>query len=101
MSVDAKLDCCPFCSGDAELVIDCDEQYKIVCCECKASFSGTTKQRAITGWNNRRVNGFINWLDAEKEKFEATQQCVAGEVTVKVLTRCKKQLVKLLKGMGL
>jgi len=61
---------CPFCGGDAVSGYDePSEQHFVECKECGVAFkSATSQQRCVTGWNNRRSTGLVNWLASEMEK---------------------------------
>ena len=62
---------CPFCGGSAVSGYDePSEQHFVECKECGAALeSATSEQRCITGWNNRRSTGLVNWLVSEMEKI--------------------------------
>ena len=60
---------------------------------------GSDRQKVIDAWQRRRTDGMIAWLDAEIEKCNESR--VSGlSVRRGALRECKKQLLKLLDGMG-
>lgn len=60
---------------------------------------GGDKQTVIDAWQRRRTDGMIAWLDAEIEKRnESLWFNIRTQATA--LRQCKKQLLKLLDGMG-
>lgn len=60
---------CPYCGDEARLrEADALEVWYVDCTCCGARQEATTRQRAIAAWNNRRANGFVNWLESEMEK---------------------------------
>ena len=93
---------CPCCGHRAELReerTDYGDWYTIECLGCGLMIDGSDKQEIIDAWTRRRTDGMIRWLDAEIEKCNESR--VSGlSIRRGSLLQCKKQLVKLLDGMG-
>ena len=56
----AKLDTCPFCGSEAEIIEDKDHTFKIICknVNCFAEYGWCdSKEKAIKGWNKRSTHG--------------------------------------------
>ena len=47
------LDKCPFCHGDAEIVLKYDYLYTVQCQKCKCGTQHMTKELAVKVWNTR------------------------------------------------
>lgn len=93
---------CPCCGHRAELAEErCDygDWYTIECVDCGLMIEGSDRQKIIDAWQRRRTDGMIRWLDAEIEKCRNTY-CINNYMREKALRDCKKQLLKLLDGMG-
>ena len=101
------LNPCPCCGHRAELCkesTDYGDWYTIECVGCGLMIEGSDRQKVIDAWQRRRTDGMIAWLDAEIEKCERSNKDaliqVAGVGATVAFKRCKKQLLKLLDGMG-
>ena len=96
------LKLCPCCGHRAELREE-RHDYGIVwtirCIDCDLMIEGSCRQKVIDAWQRRRTDGMIRWLDAEIEKCDESR--VSGlSIRRGALLQCKKQLLKLLDGMG-
>jgi Lar family restriction alleviation protein len=103
MSNDLKP--CPFCGSKAVYFDESLVGYHHVECHvCPASVSGETQVHATTAWNTRRVDGFDNWLQSEREKIEQVGKdrfLYESELArTSTLAQCQRQLHKLLGGLG-
>ena len=91
---------CPFCGESAKLVdADTLDVWRVYCKYCGVRHEGTTKQRVIVAWNNRRANGLVNWLEAEAAKYDAAvSQGQTGCLDSKrqELRRCRKMVKRLM-----
>ena len=93
---------CPCCGHRAELReerTDYGDWFTIECLGCGLMIDGGDKQAVIDAWQRRRTDGMIAWLDAEIQKREESIWFnVRSQAST--LRDCKKQLLKLLDGMG-
>lgn len=96
------LNPCPCCGHRAELREDRHDYgivWTIECRYCGLMIDGGAG--VIDAWNSRRTDGMIAWLDAEIEKRErATYVDTMRVGKYNALRDCKRQLLKLLNGMG-
>lgn len=93
---------CPCCGHRAELnenYHDYGIVWSIECLGCGLLIDGADKQTVINAWQRRRTDGMIAWLDAEIEKREESLW-FDDRAKARALRQCKKQLLKLLDGMG-
>jgi len=97
---------CPFCGYElTEADIQPDEQsWWVDCsgCDCRGP-DRETMQEAIEDWNERRTDGFFNWIDGELAKLKDDghpEYSVRTAHRRAALLDCQKQLRKLLNGMG-
>lgn len=93
---------CPCCGHRAELCTestDYGDWHTIECVNCGLMIEGSDKQKVIDAWQRRRTDGMIAWLDAEIRKCEQSDKDTLLGCRV-ALHQCKKQLLKLLDGMG-
>ena len=93
---------CPCCGHRAELCkesTDYGDWWTIRCIDCDLMIEGSCRQKVIDAWQRRRTDGMIAWLDAEIEKCEKSETYTLLGCRF-ALHQCKKQLLKLLDGMG-
>ena len=91
---------CPCCGHRAELREDRHDYgivWTIECSWCGLMIERSRKDAAMHTWNSRRTDGMIAWLDAEIEFLDGVQNALNRQAAFK---DCKKQLLKLLDGMG-
>lgn len=55
-----KLEKCPFCKADAEIVQKFDFLYVVQCSQCKCTTQHMPKELAVRTWNTRPVFDFYN-----------------------------------------
>ena len=79
-----------------------DDWWTIRCLNCDLMVEGSDRQAVIERWQRRRTDGMIAWLDAEIEKWRHLNgvQLLHAVNRRDALIQCKKQLLKLLDGMG-
>ena len=76
------------------------EGYRIYCGGCHITTETMANRDSVVDrWNRRRTDGMIAWLDAEIRKCEKSDKDTLLGCRV-ALHQCKKQLLKLLDGMG-
>ena len=94
------LNPCPCCGHRAELCkesTDYGDWYTIECVGCGLMIEGSDRQKVIDAWQRRRTDGMIAWLDAEIEFLDGVPHALNRQAAFR---DCKKQLLKLLDGMG-
>lgn len=94
--------CCGNRAALAEERCDYGDWYTIECVDCGLMIEGSDRQKVIDAWQRRRTDGMIAWLDAEIEKWRHLNgvQSLHAVNRRDTLIQCKKQLLKLLDGMG-
>ena len=91
---------CPCCGHRAELReerTDYGIVWTIECWWCGLMIERLKKEAVINAWNRRRIDGMIAWLDAEIEFLDGVPHALNRQAAFR---DCKKQLLKLLDGMG-
>jgi Lar family restriction alleviation protein len=97
---------CPFCGfpldegdiqpGEGSWWVDCSG------CDCRGP-DREAMEEAIEAWNSRRTDGFENWIEGELAKLKDDghpEYSVRSAHRRAALMDCRKQLRKLLGGMG-
>lgn len=99
----SELKPCPCCGGRAEeihLRHMGHSGHRIFCVECLITTETMhSRDSVVERWNRRRTDGMIAWLDAEIEKCKESPWFNIRS-QAKALRQCKRQLQKLLDGMG-
>ena len=94
---------CPCCGHRAEQIHMRHlgiEGYRIYCGGCHITTETMANRDSVVDrWNRRRTDGMIAWLDAEIEKRDESLW-FDDRAKARALRQCKKQLLKLLDGMG-
>ena len=81
----------------AEERCDYGDWYTIECVDCGLMIEGSDRQKVVDAWKRRRTDGMIAWLDAETEFLGDVPHSLNRQAAFR---DCKKQLLKLLDGMG-
>lgn len=99
----SNLKPCPCCGHRAELREERHDYgivWTIECRYCGLMIDGG--QGVIDAWNSRRTDGMIAWLEEGIERWQHLNgvQSLHALSRRDTLIQCKKQLLKLLDGMG-
>lgn len=107
---------CPFCGYEAVAKVSAASEpatYWVECTNyeqdciatriCPFESHDATAAKAVETWNERRTDGFFRWIEAELAKLKDEghpQFDVRSAHRRAALIECRKQLRKLLNGMG-
>lgn len=99
---------CPFCGGEPTVTESRSEWVEVIystisCHTCKYWMNGSSSDTpgSLEGrWNRRRTDGLGNWIEGELAKLADSNMEVRTYWRWQALVECRKQMRKLLDGVG-